>query len=33
MLAAIALANRLPVYTANPDDFEGIDGLTVRVVQ
>lgn len=33
MIAAIALANRLPVYTANPDDFEGIDGLTVRVVQ
>jgi predicted nucleic acid-binding protein len=29
MIAAIALANRLPVYTCNPGDFEGIDGLEV----
>ena len=29
MIAAIALANDLPVYTCNPDDFEGIDGLEV----
>lgn len=29
MIAAIALANDLPVYTANPDDFAGVDGLDV----
>lgn len=29
MIAATALANDLPVYTCNPDDFAGIDGLTV----
>lgn len=29
MIAAIALAGRLPVYTCNPQDFEGIDGLEV----
>ena len=29
MIAAIAIANRLPLYTANPADFEGIDGLEV----
>lgn len=29
MIAATALANRLPVYTCNPGDFAGIDGLTV----
>jgi predicted nucleic acid-binding protein len=27
MIAAIAVAHDLPVYTANPDDFAGIDGL------
>jgi len=27
MIAATALANDLPVYTCNPTDFEGIDGL------
>jgi predicted nucleic acid-binding protein len=32
MIAAIALAHDLPLYTANPDDFAGIDGLEVRVV-
>ncbi|MFN2323009.1 MAG: type II toxin-antitoxin system VapC family toxin [Trueperaceae bacterium] len=32
MIAAIALAHDLPLYTANPDDFTGIDGLEVRVV-
>lgn len=32
MIAAIALANDLPVYTCNPDDFEGIDELRVVVV-
>ncbi len=29
MIAAIALANHLPVYTCNPSDFAGIDGLEV----
>ena len=32
MIAAIALANGLPLYTCNPDDFAGIDGLTVVAV-
>lgn len=30
MIAATALANRLPLYTVNPGDFEGIDGLDLR---
>jgi tRNA(fMet)-specific endonuclease VapC len=29
MIAAIALANDLPVYTCNPGDFSGIDRLEV----
>ncbi|MGK2937837.1 MAG: PIN domain-containing protein [Solirubrobacteraceae bacterium] len=29
MIAATALANDLPVYTANPDGFRGIDGVEV----
>jgi tRNA(fMet)-specific endonuclease VapC len=29
MIAATAMANNLPVYTCNPDDFAGIDGLEV----
>lgn len=29
MIAASALANDLPVYTCNPGDFAGIDGLEV----
>jgi tRNA(fMet)-specific endonuclease VapC len=29
MIAATAVANDLPVYTCNPDDFKGIDGLEV----
>lgn len=29
LIAATALANDLPVYTCNPDDFSGIDGLDV----
>lgn len=29
MIAATALAHALPVYTCNPDDFTGIDGLDV----
>jgi tRNA(fMet)-specific endonuclease VapC len=32
MIAATALANELPVFTCNPDDFAGIDGLTVVAV-
>ena len=32
MIAAVALANNLPLYTCNPADFEGIDGLTVVAV-
>jgi tRNA(fMet)-specific endonuclease VapC len=29
LIAATALANGLPLYTANPGDFAGIDGLEV----
>jgi hypothetical protein len=29
MIAATAIANDLPVYTCNPSDFRGIDGLEV----
>lgn len=29
MIAATALASDLPVYTCNPDDFAGIEGLQV----
>lgn len=32
MIAAIAIANDLPLYTCNPTDFSGIDGLTVVAV-
>jgi len=32
MIAATALANGLPVYTCNPEDFSGIEGLTVITV-
>lgn len=32
MIAATALANDLPVYTCNPDDFSGVDGLDVIAV-
>lgn len=32
MTAAIAIANGLPLYTCNPDDFAGIDGLTVVAI-
>ncbi|HWV86444.1 MAG TPA: type II toxin-antitoxin system VapC family toxin [Capillimicrobium sp.] len=32
MIAAIALAHDLPVYSANPSDFAGIDGLEVIAV-
>lgn len=32
MIAATALANGLPLYTCDPKDFAGIDGLTVVAV-
>jgi predicted nucleic acid-binding protein len=32
MIAAVGLANDLPVYTCNPSDFRGIDGLEVVAV-
>ena len=32
LIAAIAVANGLPLYTANPVDFEGIEGLVVRTI-
>ncbi len=32
MIAATAVANDLPVYTCNPTDFSGIDGLEVVAV-
>lgn len=32
MIAATALANDLPVYTCNPADFNGIEGLGVIAV-
>src|SRR5215210_3826663 len=33
MIAAIAIANELPLYTCNPSDFEDIDNLTVVAVE
>lgn len=32
LLAATGLAAELPLYTCNPDDFEGLDGLIEIVV-
>jgi predicted nucleic acid-binding protein len=32
LIAAIAIANDLPLYTCNPGDFEGIDRLEVVAV-
>ncbi len=32
LIAAVAVANDLPLYTVNPDDFVGIEGLDVRPV-
>ena len=29
LIAAVAMANELPVYTCNAEDFDGIDGLEV----
>lgn len=33
LIAATAIAHDLPLYTANPADFAGIDRLDVRVVR
>lgn len=33
LIAAIAIANGLPLYTANPNDFDGIEGLVVRSIR
>jgi hypothetical protein len=30
LIAATAIANDLPLYTCNPRDFEGVDGLRVE---
>ena len=32
LIAATAIANGLPLYTCNPGDFSGIEGLVVRQV-
>jgi predicted nucleic acid-binding protein len=33
MIASVAIANRMPLYTTNPDDFTGLDELvTVKAV-
>lgn len=32
LIAATAIAAAIPLYTCNPDDFEGIEGLDLRPV-
>lgn len=32
MIASVAIANGLPLYTTNPKDFVGIDGLTIVAI-
>lgn len=32
LIAVTAIANGLPLYTSNPDDFDGIPGLDLRPV-
>ncbi|WP_329176451.1 type II toxin-antitoxin system VapC family toxin [Streptomyces sp. NBC_01477] len=31
MIAAIAIAEELPLFTTNPDDYKGLDGLLIVV--
>lgn len=31
MIACVAIANRLPLYTCNPKDFKGLDHLLMVV--
>lgn len=33
MIAAVALSQKLPLYTANPQDFMGISALTIVPVE
>jgi predicted nucleic acid-binding protein len=33
LIAATAMAHGMPLYTANPADVDGVDGLTVRAVR
>lgn len=33
LIAATAVANGLPLYTVNPGDFVGIDGLELRAIR
>ena len=33
MIAAVATANGLPLFTVNPDDFTGIEGLDLRSIE
>ena len=33
MIAAVAVAHELPLFTINPGDFSGIEGLDLRPVQ
>ena len=33
LIAAVAIANGLPLYTCNPEDFAGFDELEVRKVE
>lgn len=33
MIAATAVANELPLYTVNPVDFSGIEGLDLRAIR
>ncbi len=32
MIASVAIANELPLYTCNPGGFTGIDGLTIHEI-
>jgi len=33
MIAAVAVANELPLFTVNPGDFTGIEGLDLRAIE